>query len=100
MVFNVPCPTNLCTWCPTKVYKKQGCVEDIVAMPHTVFRFVGLVVQTKGTTRQFDGLRLMDIIFCNRETHGITVFEDLVKFEIGVNKDDGLEIISELYQLS
>ncbi|KAM3223317.1 hypothetical protein ACQJBY_056955 [Aegilops geniculata] len=52
------------------------------------------------TVQQLDGLLcLMDIVFHNGHLYGITCFEQLVKFKIGVNKDGVLSFIAEPHQL-
>lgn len=45
-----------------------------------------------------DGLQLADIVFYNGQLNGITTFTQLVKFEIGMNKDGGLVVTSEPHQ--
>ncbi|XBI50644.1 hypothetical protein VPH35_114023 [Triticum aestivum] len=51
------------------------------------------------TVKQLAHPRLKDIVFCNGRLYGFTLIEDVIKFDIGVNKDGRLVVIGEPHEL-
>ncbi|KAF7087305.1 hypothetical protein CFC21_090506 [Triticum aestivum] len=54
----------------------------------------------RGWTEKQLGLYLVDIVFCNEQLYGLTISEELIKFEIGVDKDGRAVLSSKPHAMS
>ncbi|XP_073358370.1 uncharacterized protein [Aegilops tauschii subsp. strangulata] len=49
------------------------------------------------TVKQLAPPRLKDIVFCNGQLYGLTLFEGVIKFDIGVNEDGRPRIMAKMW---